>query len=418
MQKKEKVNSTSRSIANIHPMTRTEGIVELLAKEKEPFIKRGSIDTLAKYAVDVLRNYGINHEGLKINIMESLSTSGKISDALTNNSGITSIFSYGLIVPNDHSIQSAFGHEMIGTQGAFGLNSREAAAIFAARNNALRPEDISLVSTGGMLEKGNDVHISIMTKRIFRQDGSSPPHVLTINIADFEKEVENHPEYLKGATLNSLKKQYVAHRALLFLLQEVKARIEDKDLLFKPRQTKEDLFIYRTRLMKYVVDKMIKKGFKLGIAESATGGRLVDAITDIEKGHLILGKCAVLYNEKEKRAAGVAAKHLTEDAVYSKETAEALADTAAVNLENPHTEVQIGFTGLFTRLDHRTPRTERHKLGDIFHAINVKGKKVHSKFINLPRRTKLEMKEMSTIIVYRHLLQILNEKFSSRHDYV
>lgn len=418
MKPEQKHSETKRSLANIHPMTRTEGIVELLAKEKEPFIKRGSIDTLAKYTVDILRNYGISHKGLKINIMESLSTSGKISDALTNNPGITSIFGYGLVVPNDYAIQSTFGKEMVGTEGAFGLNSKEAAAIFAARNNALRPEDISLVTTGGILGVGNDVHVAIMTKRIFRQDGSSPPHVLTVKIEDFEKEVKNHPEYLKGATLNSLKKQYVAHRALLFLLQEVRARIEDKDLSFKPRQTKEDLFIYRTRLIKYVVDKMIKKGFKLGIAESATGGRLVDTITDIDNGHLILGKCTVLYNEKEKRAAGVAAKHLTEDAVYSKETAEALADTAAVDIENPHTEVQIGFTGLFTRLDHRTPRTERHKMGDIFHAINVKDKKVHSKFIHLPRRSKLEMKEMSTIIIYRHLLQILNEKFSSRHDYV
>ncbi|EKD94420.1 MAG: hypothetical protein ACD_26C00059G0001, partial [uncultured bacterium] len=73
--------------------------------------------------------------------------------------------------------------------------------------------------------------------------------------------------------------------------------------------------------------------------------------------------------------------------------------------------------GLFTTLDRRTPRTKRHKRGDIFHSINVKEKKPHSKFINLPIRSKLEMKEMSTIIVYRHLLQILNEKFSSRHDY-
>ena len=44
---------------------------------------------------------------------------------------------------------------------------------------------------------------------------------------------------------------------------------------------------------------------------------MVDFITDIENGHLILGKCTVLYNEKEKRVAGVAAQHLTDDAVYS-----------------------------------------------------------------------------------------------------
>lgn len=404
---------TIHSLAKIHPMTRTESIIELLAKEKEPFVRRGSIDLLAKHTVDILSSYG-----LKINILESLSTSGKISDSLTNSAGVMSIFGYGLILPNDYAITSAFGTEMVGTQGAFGLNSREAAAIFAARNNALRPEDISLVTTGNMLGIGNDVHIAIMTKKRLRNDSAPLPNALTIKIEDFEKEVENHPEYLKGATLNSLKKQYVTHRALLFLLKEVGARVEDKDLSFKPRQTQEDFFKYRTNLIKHVVDKMINKGYRLGTAESATGGRLVDSITDVENGHLILGKCTVLYNEKEKRAAGVAAKHLTEDAVYTKETAEALADTAQVDDENPHTQVQIGFTGIFTKLDHRSPRTERHKRGHIFYAIMEKDKKYHSKFIPLPVRTKLEMKEMSTVIVYRHLLQILNEKFSSMHDYV
>lgn len=409
---KENVLLTNNSLANIHPMTRTEGVIELLAKEKEQFIKRGSIDLLAKYTVNTLSDCG-----LKINLLESLSTSGKISDALTNNPRVTSVFGYGLVIPNDFAISSAFGTEMVGTQGAFGLNSKEAAAIFSARNNALRSEDISLVTTGGILGIGSDVHVAIMTKRRLRQDNATLPNVLTIKIEDFEKTIENHPEYLRGATLNSLKKQYVTHSALLFLLKEVGARIEDKDLAFKPRQTKEDFFIYRTRLMKYVVNKMIKKGFKLGIAESATGGRLVDSITDIENGHLVLGKCTVLYNEKEKRAAGVAAKHLTDDAVYSRETAQALADTAAVDMNNPHTQVQIGYTGIYDRLDHRSRRTESHKRGDTFHAILEKGKKIHTKFISLPLRSKMEMKEMSTIIVYRHLLQILSETFSSRHDF-
>ena len=83
MKTKEKLSKHS-SLANIHPMTRTEGVVELLVKEKEQFIKRGSIDSLAKHTVDILKSYG-----LKINILESLSTSGKISDSLTNNPGIT-----------------------------------------------------------------------------------------------------------------------------------------------------------------------------------------------------------------------------------------------------------------------------------------------------------------------------------------
>jgi nicotinamide-nucleotide amidase len=413
MTEKKNTILNGHSLAQISPMTRTEGVIELLTKEKQPFIKRGSVDFLAKHTVDIISNYG-----LRINLLESLSTSGKISDSLTNNSGITKIFGYGLIVPNKFAIKSAFNNEMVGTDIAFGLNSKEAAAIFSARNSALRPEDISLVTTGNILRKGEDVHIAIMTKNKLRNDSAPLPNVLTIKIEDFEKEVENHPEYLKGATLNSLKKQYVAHRALLFLLKELGARIENNDLSFKPRQTKEEFFIYRNRLIKSVVDKMIKMDFKLGISESATGGRLVDAITDIEEGHLILGKCMVLYNEKEKHAAGVAAKYLTEDAVYSKDTAQALADTAEVDKEIPHTQVQIGFTGTFTRLDNRTPRTKIHKRGDIFHAINVKDKKPHSKFIQLPLRNKLEMKEMSIIIVYRHLLQILNERFSSRHDYM
>lgn len=389
---KRRISHTSRD--------RTEAVVEKLLKEKEPFINKGSVDVLAKYTIDTLQAYGI-----KINLWESLATSGKISDAITNNSGVTSVFAHSLITTNAESVEIAMPGVFVGTFTAFGSNSIEAAKISAAKNNNSRSEDITLVTTGNILKRGDDVHVAIMTKKRLRQDSSPMPAVLTIHIEDFEKEIKIHPEYLMGATLNSLKKQYVAHQSLLFLLKDLGASIKPGDLLFQPRQTNEAFLKYRTNLMKNIVRKLKDKKYKLGIAESATGGRLVDALTDVENGNEVLGKCAVFYNEKEKFDAGVPEDALSQAAVYSEITAYHLARTA-----KPYTQVQIGLTALLDQKDHRNVHTKRHKRGSLFYAILEKDKRAHTKFIEIGLRNRLEMKEMAMIIVYRHLLQIMTEK--------
>lgn len=379
---------------------RTEAVVEKLLKEKEPFINNGSVDILARYAIDTLKAYGI-----KMNLWESLATSGKISDAITNNTGVTSVFANSLITTNVESVEAAMPGVFIGTFTAFGPNSIEAAKISAAKNNHSRSEDVTLVTTGNILGKGDDVHVAIMSKDRLRQDSSPMPAVLTIHIEDFEREMNMHPEYLTGATLNSLKKQYVAHQSLLFLLKDLGASIKPGDLLFQPRRTNEAFLKYRTNLLKNIIRKLKDKKFKLGIAESATGGRLTDALTDIEGGNEVLGKCTVLYNEKEKFDAGVPEDALTQAAVYSEITAYHLARTA-----KPFTQVQIGLTALLDHKDHRNVHTMRHKRGSLFYAILEKDKRPHTKFIEMGVRNRLEMKEMAMIIVYRHLLQVLTEK--------
>ena len=389
---KERLSHTSRD--------RTEAVVEKLLKEKESFINKGSIDRLAKYTIDTLLAYG-----LKINLWESLATSGKISDAITNNPGVTSVFAHSLITTNVESVDVAMPGVFVGTFTAFGQNSMEAAKISAAKNNNSRSEDISLVTTGNILGKGDDVHVAIMTKERLREDSAPMPAGLTIHIEDFEKEMSKHPEYLKGTTLNSLKKQYVVHQSLLFLLKDLGASIKPEDLPFQPRRSNEAFLIYRTNLMKNIVRKLKDKKYKLGIVESATGGRLADALTDVKNGEEVLGQCVVLYNEKEKSDAGVPEDALTQAAVYSEITAYHLARTA-----KPSTHIQIGLTAVLDQKDHRNVHTKRHKRGSLFYAILEKNKRAHTKFIEVGVRNRLEMKEMAMIIVYRHLLQILTER--------
>lgn len=404
MQEKPKIG---RNWANVFlPRYKASDIIDVLAKEKEQFVKEGSVDMLSRNAINALREFG-----LRINLWESLATSGKISDALTNSPGVTSVFGHSLITTNQQAAELAMPDTMSSIFFVYGPNSKEAAATAVGTNILKRDEDVALATTGNILGKGNDVHIALMTKRQLRQDASPIPNILTININDFEKDVAGHPEYLKGATLSSLKKQYVAHRALLFLLKELG---RPSDMPFIPRQTDERFLKYRTSLMKSVVNKLMTKNYKLGIAESATGGRLVDAITDVENGGLVLGKCTVLYNEKEKGDAGVPADTRTEDAVYSIPAAYELARTAMGNdQKHPDTQVQIGFTGLLDTKDTRNQRTSRHKPGTIFYSVLVKDKAAFSDIKRVPVKNRLEMKEFSLITVYWQTLQVLNDKFTS-----
>ncbi len=398
----EKKINNGRTISH-SPFDRTEHVLEKLLANKEHFICNGSIDVLASNLIQALTQCGI-----KINLWEGLATSGKITDAITNNRGVTSVFAHSLITVNPEAVEAAMPGLFVGTFRAHKENSAIASSTAAARMNYDRPEEVTLVTTGNILEKGSDVHVSIMTKKRLRNDSANMPTVLTIGIDDFDSEIQRNPKWIEGATLNSLKKQFVTHKALLFLLKELGY---PSDFPFQPRHTQKHFLDYRNDLMKQIIKKLKAKKYKLASAESATGGRLVDALTDIEGGADVIGRSNVLYNEDVKREAGVPEDTLTQAAVYSEFAAYELARTViGLDPKKPETQVQIGFTGLLENKDNRNKDTIKQSKGSIYFAVLAKDKRAHAKSIRIPVRNRLEMKEMSTIIVYRYLLKILSEK--------
>jgi len=370
----------------------TERFLPLLLKESECFASEGSVDTLAQYVIGTLSSIKTSTgKTIGINLWESIGTSGKLASALTRE-GITDFFSRGLITTNRTSVTKLFD-EMNLIYDTFKPNTKETALASAVLINNKRQEEISLVTTGNILGKGSDVHIAIMIR-------GEDPNVLTVTNEYFENAMRYYEIDLKNTTLNSAKKQFVTHQAFLFLLHKLRGIKEQ--IPFKLRENSETFSKYDARLMRELISKLEELNLVLGLSESALGGLLTDKLTDYTGGDQRLCRGDVLYNEVAKKEAGVQPFAFNEFNVYSDAAATELARVA----NKDDVDVAIGITGLLNTPD---TRTDEHEVGDFYYSIQVRDKKEHkkSKPYRLKVRTRLEMKEMSALIVYRHLLHIL-----------
>jgi nicotinamide mononucleotide (NMN) deamidase PncC len=373
----------------------TEIFFPRLLKEKEPFVKEGSVDVLARLIISTLNDIKSNTENSpQINTWESVCTSAKIANALTRE-GITDHFSRGLVTSNSESVTAIFP-EMQLIYDAFKPNTKEVAMASAVLLNKKRPEEITLVTTGGILSPGHDVHIAIMTK------SSEHPDVITITHDYFENAMKFYKIDLTGTTLNSAKKQFVAHQAFVVLLHKIRGIKEQ--IPFQLRQNSELFSKYNDNLMQKLIKKLIDLDLFIGFGESLTGGLLADELTNYEGGETRLRRSDILYDEEAKRQAGVKDFALNQSNVYSDSAATELARAA----DKPDVNVAVGITGLSNTDDSRT---NEHKAGEFYYSIQVQNKREHKKEkpYKLPIRERLEMKEMCSMIVYRHLLKILSE---------
>lgn len=373
----------------------TEKFIPILLKEKGQFISEGSVDVLSKDVIETLDNIKKTAgNSPQVNVWESKSTSGKISGALTRG-GITSHFARGFVTSDSKSVVAIFP-EMQLIYDTFKPDSKEAAMASAVLLNNKRPEEITLVTAGGILSPGHDVYVAIMTK------SSEYPDVFTITNDYFENAMRFYNIDLNGTTLNSAKKQFVAHQALLEILHKIRG-VKEK-IPFQLRRTSETFSKYNDNLMIRLIKKLTELNLFIGYDESLTGGLLADELTNYAGGETRLRRSDILYSDEAKAEAGIKEFALNEFNVYSDAAATELARAA----DKPDVNVAVGITGLS---DTDDSRTKEHKAGEFYYSIQVQNKREHKKpkpYI-LPIRSRLEMKEMCSMIIYRHLLKILSE---------
>ena len=120
-----------------------------------------------------------------------------------------------------------------------------------------------------------------------------------------------------------------------------------------------------------LTELLIRSNITVTTMESATSGMIASLITDMEGASAIFKGALVTYSNEYKIKHGVPAEIIDKYSVYSKETAEAM---ALVCKENFKADIGIGVTGTFGNADPDTP--ESSKMGEVFLAVNIKGRVV------------------------------------------
>ena len=112
------------------------------------------------------------------------------------------------------------------------------------------------------------------------------------------------------------------------------------------------------------VGRMLRdQGLTLALMESATGGSIASAITDFDGSSEYFKGSLVTYATEAKIEMGVPAETITMHGVISKETAEAMAETARTRLR---ADIGIGITGIAggTEVEDQPPGTMHIALAD------------------------------------------------------
>lgn len=97
-----------------------------------------------------------------------------------------------------------------------------------------------------------------------------------------------------------------------------------------------------------VVKKLISTNITISTMESCTSGLIASMITDTEGASAIFPGAYVTYLNETKVLVGVNEEVIRQYGVYSRECAQAMAETVKKNL---HTDIGIGITGTTGNLD-------------------------------------------------------------------
>ena len=145
---------------------------------------------------------------------------------------------------------------------------------------------------------------------------------------------------------------------------------------------------------------LIKKQLSITTMESATSGQIASLITDTEGASAILKGAFITYSNEAKILQGVPADIIDTYSVYSKETAEAMANACA---NAYHADIGIGVTGTMGNVDSANP--DASVPGLVYFAIKVHDK-ISSYSIELePQPTRLAYKLAVAKEVYDKLIE-------------
>lgn len=135
-----------------------------------------------------------------------------------------------------------------------------------------------------------------------------------------------------------------------------------------------------------IILSLRRRGMKLNVMESCTGGAILDALTNFDTSAL-LGPSWVAYDERVKLQLGVPLEHLHNGGVYSEKVAKAMADTAR---EKGGGEIGLATTGL---MESKDPRPEHNGTppGTVYAALSTSNH-TFSKKLELPIQSRAQMK--------------------------
>ena len=117
-----------------------------------------------------------------------------------------------------------------------------------------------------------------------------------------------------------------------------------------------------------LTDLLIERGLTITTMESATSGQLASLITDTEGSSAVLKGAFVTYCNEAKILQGVPAEILERYTVYSRETAEAMAEACR---KAYGADIGIGVTGTMGNVDPANP--EASVPGQVYFAIAMRG---------------------------------------------
>ena len=147
--------------------------------------------------------------------------------------------------------------------------------------------------------------------------------------------------------------------------------------------------------------KLIGNGTTIATMESCTGGALASAITDCSGASEIFFGGDVTYSNLTKAAAGVDPEIISQFGVYSLETAEDMARTAATKYG---TVLGVGITGSLGRLD---PNNADSVSGKVYCAICSAHTHQCSAFQLTVPQTIADRHDMKTYVINEVLQRIL-----------
>lgn len=127
-----------------------------------------------------------------------------------------------------------------------------------------------------------------------------------------------------------------------------------------------------------ITETLIQKGLTITTMESATSGQIASLITDTEGASAVLKGAFVVYSNEAKIKQGVPGEVIDRYSVYSKETAQAMAESCR---KAYNADIGIGITGTMGNID---PANENVSVpGCVYFAISFK-ESIKDCYVELP----------------------------------
>ena len=151
-----------------------------------------------------------------------------------------------------------------------------------------------------------------------------------------------------------------------------------------------------------LTETLIRRKLTITTMESATAGQIASLITDTEGSSAVLKGAFITYSNEAKILQGVSEEVIEKYTVYSKETAEAMAEACVKAYPS---DIGIGVTGTMGNVD---PANEAaSEPGCVYYAI-LMGGDMHSYMTRIdPQPDRLTYKLMAAEEIYRSLAKLI-----------